>query len=54
MKYSLELATVTRPEWVSAVMANFPGFLQDHADCERKASAMAMSYIGRPTKGAIR
>src|ERR1043166_958381 len=47
MKYSLEPATATRPEWVSAVMANFPGFLQDHADCERKASAMAMSFVAK-------
>src|SRR5438552_13675589 len=47
MKYSLELATATRPEWVSAVMAHFQGFLQDHADCERKASAMAMSFVAK-------
>src|SRR5438132_12536709 len=47
MKYSLELATVTRPEWVSAVMANFPALLQDHADCERKASAMAVSFVAK-------
>src|SRR5438093_12789578 len=47
MKYSLELATATRPEWVSAVMAHFHGFLQDHADCERKASAMAMSFVAK-------
>ena len=47
MKYSLELATATRPEWVIAVMAHFHGFLQDHADCERKASAMAMSFVAK-------
>src|SRR6266436_6447098 len=47
MKYSLELATATRPEWVRAVMANFPDFLQDHADCERKASAMALSFVAK-------
>jgi len=47
MKYSLELAAATRPEWVQTVMADFPAFLQDHADCERKASAMAMSFVAK-------
>jgi tRNA-(ms[2]io[6]A)-hydroxylase len=47
MKYSLELQAVTRPEWVTTVLANFPAFLQDHADCERKASAMAMSLVAK-------
>jgi tRNA 2-(methylsulfanyl)-N6-isopentenyladenosine37 hydroxylase len=47
MKYSLELAAATRPEWVQTVMSNFPAFLQDHADCERKASAMAMSLVAK-------
>jgi tRNA-(ms[2]io[6]A)-hydroxylase len=47
MKYSLELATATRPEWVSTVVSDFPAFLQDHADCERKASAMAMSFVAK-------
>ena len=47
MKLSLELAKPSRPEWVTAVMADFPSFLQDHADCERKASAMAMSFVAK-------
>jgi len=47
MKYSLELAAATRPEWAHTVMANFPAFLQDHADCERKASAMALSFVAK-------
>ena len=47
MKHSLDLTAATRPEWVQAVMANFPAFLQDHADCERKASAMAMSFVAK-------
>src|SRR3954466_15568571 len=47
MKYSLELVAATRPEWVQTVMSNFPAFLQDHADCERKASAMAMSFVAK-------
>src|SRR2546422_1465315 len=47
MKYSLELSAATRPAWVATVMANFPAFLQDHADCERKASAMALSFVAK-------
>jgi tRNA 2-(methylsulfanyl)-N6-isopentenyladenosine37 hydroxylase len=47
MKYSIELIAATRPEWVESVMADFPAFLRDHADCERKASAMAMSFVAK-------
>src|SRR5258705_505839 len=47
MKLSLDLVTATRPEWVKTVMADFHAFLQDHADCERKASAMAMSFVAK-------
>jgi tRNA-(ms[2]io[6]A)-hydroxylase len=47
MKYSIELSASTRPEWVRIVVADFPAFLQDHADCERKASAMAMSFVAK-------
>jgi tRNA-(ms[2]io[6]A)-hydroxylase len=47
MKYSLELAAATQPAWAQTVMSNFPAFLQDHADCERKASAMAMSFVAK-------
>jgi tRNA-(ms[2]io[6]A)-hydroxylase len=47
MKYSLELAATTRPEWTQTVMSDFPAFLRDHADCERKASAMAMSFVAK-------
>ena len=43
MKLSLELTVATKPEWVAAVMADLPSFLQDHADRERKAAALAMS-----------
>ena len=28
-------------------MSDFPSFLQDHADCERKASAMSMSLVAK-------
>ena len=47
MKYSLDLTVATGPEWVDAVMSDVPTFLQDHADCERKASAMAMSLVAK-------
>jgi tRNA 2-(methylsulfanyl)-N6-isopentenyladenosine37 hydroxylase len=47
MKLSLDLTAATRPEWVRTVMADFPAFMQDHADCERKASAMAMSFVAK-------
>src|SRR5947207_7686982 len=47
MKYSLQPAVATRPDWVTTVVSNFPAFLQDHADCERKASAMAMSFVAK-------
>ncbi len=47
MKLNLDLAVPSKPEWVAAVMDDFPAFLQDHADCERKASAMAMSFVAK-------
>ena len=47
MKLSLDLKTETPKAWVDAVMADFDSFLQDHADCERKASAMAMSFVAK-------
>ena len=47
MKYSVEVLTASPQAWIDAVMADFPAFLQDHADCERKASAMAMSLIAK-------
>lgn len=34
-------------EWIDAVMSDFDSFLQDHANCERKASAMAMSLVAK-------
>jgi tRNA 2-(methylsulfanyl)-N6-isopentenyladenosine37 hydroxylase len=47
MKYSLELTSATRPEWTVAVLSDLSAFLQDHADCERKASAMALSFVAK-------
>ncbi len=47
MKYSLELSVPSSSEWLETVMNDFDSFLQDHADCERKASAMAMSFVAK-------
>lgn len=33
----------TPPAWLDAVSSNFSAFLEDHAACERKASATAMA-----------
>jgi tRNA 2-(methylsulfanyl)-N6-isopentenyladenosine37 hydroxylase len=54
VKLSIDLAYKTGQDWVSAVMSDFNTFLQDHADCERKASAMAMSFVAKcPDKTEI-
>lgn len=47
MKLSIDLKWHTPKEWTGAVLADFDAFLQDHADCERKASAMAMSFVAK-------
>ena len=47
MKLNLDLACPSAPEWLDAVLSNFDTFLQDHADCERKASATAMSLVAK-------
>lgn len=47
MKLNLDITVPSSPAWVEAVIADFPSFLQDHADCERKASALAMSLVAK-------
>ena len=47
MKLNLDIGVPSKPEWLEAVMSDFDAFLQDHADCERKASAMAMSFVAK-------
>jgi len=47
MKFSLDLKTQSSPKWIEAVMADFPSFLQDHASCEKKASAMSVSLVSK-------
>lgn len=47
MKLSMDLASASSPAWLEAVLADFDSFLQDHANCERKASAMAMHFVAK-------
>lgn len=47
MKVSADIMSKSDPRWVEAVLDDFDTFLQDHADCERKASAMAMSLVAK-------
>jgi len=42
---SIKLATKTDPDWARYIVDHFDDFLADHANCERKASALAMSLI---------
>ena len=47
MKLNLDLKSKSKKEWLEAVLKDFDMFLQDHADCERKASSMAMSFVAK-------
>ena len=40
-----KLKIPSSPDWLEAVLTDFDAFLLDHASCERKASAMALSLI---------
>ncbi len=52
--YKIKLKFDTPGEWVDTVLQDFDRFLIDHADCERKASSMAMSLVAKaPEKTAI-
>ncbi len=53
-KKSVELRYHTPAEWAATALADVAHLLADHANCERKASAMAMSMIVRfPDREAI-
>ena len=43
--FRTDLASTTPPEWADYILENFDEFLIDHANCERKASALAMSFV---------
>jgi len=47
LKLNLDIGVSSPPGWIEAVLSDFPSFLQDHADCERKASATAMSLVAK-------
>ncbi len=47
MKFRVDITKPSHPDWIKAVLNDFDAFLQDHADCERKASAMAMSFVAK-------
>ena len=42
---SVDLLCATPSHWVQVVLDDFDTFLADHANCERKASALAMSLV---------
>ncbi|MBT8441415.1 MAG: tRNA-(ms[2]io[6]A)-hydroxylase [Gammaproteobacteria bacterium] len=44
---SIDLQIDTSPEWAPSVLADFDAFLLDHANCERKAFAFAMSLVAK-------
>lgn len=44
-KLSPQLASKTDPDWAGYILEHFDAFLIDHANCERKASALAMSFV---------
>lgn len=44
---NLELKATSSQAWIDCVIKDFDEFLKDHADCERKASSMAMSFVAK-------
>lgn len=53
-EFSFELLSRTPPEWTDVALRDFDAFLQDHATCERKASAVGMSFVVRyPDRPAL-
>ncbi len=47
VKIKVELSVPSHPDWVQVILDNFDEFLQDHANCERKAVAQAMGLAMR-------
>lgn len=47
MKLNIDCRVNSSKEWIECVLSDFDAFLQDHADCERKASAVAMSMVAK-------
>lgn len=46
-KVTLNLTWRTEPAWAEFVLERFEPFLVDHANCERKASALALSFVAK-------
>ena len=44
---TIDLLVSTTPDWAPTVLADFDAFLLDHANCERKAAAFAMSLVAK-------
>jgi len=44
-KVTLDLTWKSEPGWARYIVDNFDAFLVDHANAERKASALAMSFV---------
>lgn len=43
----MELRLATSSDWIDCVLKQFDSFLIDHASCERKASAVGLSFVVR-------
>jgi len=53
-KIEFELKCQTDPGWVQVILNDFDSFMQDHANCERKASALALSLVMKyPDRSAL-
>ena len=51
---SINLASATDPAWVDTPLSDFDAFMIDHANCERKASSLALSLVMKhPNRPAI-
>ncbi len=49
-----QLLTQTPPDWAEFAIQDFDSFLIDHASCERKASAVGLSFVVRyPDRQAL-
>ena len=54
MALDFALKSATPAAWCDVVLADFDTFLVDHAACERKASAVGMSFVTRyPDRPAL-
>ena len=47
MRIRVNLAVPSSQAWLDTVLNHFDHFLQDHANCERKASSMVLSFVAK-------